>query len=132
VKRMQRLLVAVDTSGSIDQKMVASFFSEIHAAWRAGATVHVVECDAEVQRDYPYTGKTPSLVAGGGGTKFEPVFDWMQQQGRFDGFLYLTDGYGPAPSTRPGCRLLWVVARKDHNVFAEDLPFGPTVHLEVD
>lgn len=132
VKRMQRLLVAVDTSGSIDQKMVASFFSEIHAAWRFGAMVHVVECDAEVQRDYPYTGKTPSLVAGGGGTKFEPVFLWMQQQGLFDGFLYFTDGYGPAPRTRPSCRLLWVVARKDHNSFTGDLPFGPTVHWEVD
>ncbi|NBV87738.1 MAG: hypothetical protein EBS01_16040, partial [Verrucomicrobia bacterium] len=69
---------------------------------------------------------------GGGGTEFEPVFHWMQQQGRFDGFLYLTDGYGPAPSTRPSCRLLWVVARKDHSGFAGDLPFGPTVHLEVD
>ena len=131
VKRLKRLLVAVDTSGSIDQKMIEAFFIEIHAAWRAGAMVHVVECDAKVQRDYAYSGKTPAMIAGGGGTDFEPVFRWMQDRSRFDGLLYLTDGCGTAPITRPGCRLLWVVVRSEQNAVDPDLPFGPTIHLEV-
>ena len=131
VQRMQRLLVAVDTSGSIDQKMVNAFFTEIHGAWKAGATVQVVECDASVQRDYRYAGKPPREVAGGGGTEFEPVFRWMQSQAQFDGCLYLTDGCGPAPTTRPRCKLLWVVAAGE-GTGTMDLPFGPTVHLQVD
>jgi predicted metal-dependent peptidase len=131
VKRLQRLLVAVDTSGSIDQKMVEAFFTEIHAAWKAGATVHVVECDASVQRDYRYAGKPPQQVAGGGGTEFEPVFQWMLDQPPFDGCLYLTDGCGPAPTTRPRCKLLWVITGGGED--SEDrLPFGPTVHLPID
>ena len=131
VQRMQRLLVAVDTSGSIDQKMLEAFFTEIHAAWKAGATVHIVECDASVQRDYKYAGKPPRDIAGGGGTEFEPVFRWMQDQSQFDGCLYLTDGCGPAPTTRPRCKLLWVITGGDED--SEDrLPFGPTVDLQID
>ena len=131
VQRLQRLLVAVDTSGSIDQEMLEAFFTEIHAAWKAGATVHVVECDASVQRDYKYAGKPPREISGGGGTEFEPVFRWLQDQSQFDGCLYLTDGQGPAPTTRPRCKLLWVITGGDED--SEDrLPFGPTVHLQID
>ena len=126
IQRMQRLLVAVDTSGSIDQDMVQSFFTEIHGAWRAGATVIVVECDAKVQRSYEYRGKPPTVVHGGGGTEFEPVFRWMRKQRGFDGCIYLTDGWGPAPETRPTCKLLWVVTDA-----SASLPFGPTVSLPI-
>lgn len=129
VKRLQRILVAVDTSGSIDQATLEIFFTEIHAVWRAGATVHIVECDADMQRDYEYSGQTPSWVSGGGGTEFEPVFRWMQNKTRFDGMLYLTDGVGPAPETPPGCRMLWVVSGSSSAESAVSLPFGATVHL---
>ena len=132
VKRLQRLLVAVDTSGSIDQKMVEAFFSEIHGAWKAGATVHVVECDAKVQRDYKYAGKPPRDITGGGGTEFEPVFRWMQEQSQFDGCLYLTDGCGPAPTTRPRCKLLWVVTGETSDQPEQALPFGFTISLKID
>lgn len=126
VQRLQRLLVAVDTSGSIDQKMLEEFFTEIHGTWKVGATVVIVECDAEVQRSYDYRGKPPKAVKGGGGTAFEPVFKWMREQRPFDGVLYLTDGYGPAPSSRPNCKLLWVISEGGST---EVLPFGPTVRI---
>ena len=127
VQRLQRLLVAIDTSGSIDQEMIQAFFAEVHGAWKAGATVHIVECDAEVQRDYPYNGRLPSFVAGGGGTAFEPVFRWMLNQPKFDGCIYLTDGCGPAPSTRPRCKLLWLITGSE----VEELPFGANLNLEI-
>jgi predicted metal-dependent peptidase len=126
VQRLQRLLVALDTSGSIDQKMLEEFFAEVHGAWKVGATVVIVECDADVQRSYDYRGRPPKGVKGGGGTEFEPVFKWMREQRPFDGVLYLTDGYGPAPSSRPNCKLLWVIAEGGSS---DDLPFGPTVRI---
>jgi len=127
VQRLQRLLVALDTSGSIDQKMLEKFFTEIHGVWKMGATVVVVECDAAVQRTYDYRGKPPMAVEGGGGTDFEPVFRWMRAQQRpFDGALYLTDGYGPTPERRPSCKLLWVIPEDGSS---EVLPFGPTVRI---
>ena len=126
VQRLQRLLVAVDTSGSIDQTMLEEFFTEIHGTWKVGATVVIVECDAEVQRSFEYRGKPPKAVKGGGGTDFEPVFQWMRRQRPFDGVLYLTDGYGPAPLSRPNCKLLWVISEDGST---EVLPFGPTVRI---
>jgi len=130
VQRLQRLLVAVDTSGSVDQEMLEIFFTEIHAVWRSGASVHVVECDAAVGRDYNYSGRPPRELSGGGGTDFEPVFDWMRKQRPFDGCLYLTDGFGEPPRTPPRCRLLWVVTG-DGDIDPEGLPFGPSVQLRI-
>ena len=134
IQRMQRLLVAVDTSGSVDEEMLLEFFTEIHGAWRAGAMITVVECDAEVQRHYEYCGKPPKGIQGGGGTEFEPVFRWMLDQRPYDGMLYLTDGYGPEPTTRPNCKLLWVFPESNEEYFdefgaPETLPFGPNIQL---
>ena len=129
VQRLQRLLVAVNTSGSIDQEMLEALFTEIHAAWKAGATVHIVECDAEVKRDYKYAWKPPRGISVGGGTDFEPVFCWMQEQSQFDGCLDLTDGRGPAPTTRPRCKLLWVITTGEEDA-RDKLPFGTTITLK--
>lgn len=127
VQRLQRLLLAIDTSASIDQEMIQAFFAEVHGAWKAGATVHVVECDAEVQRDYRYNGRLPTFVAGGGGTEFEPVFRWMLDQPKFDGCIYLTDGCGPAPTTRPRCKLLWLIT----GCVVNELPYGANFNIEI-
>ena len=129
IQRLQRLLVAVDTSGSIDQTLLEEFFTEIHGVWRAGATVTIIECDAAVKRHYEYRGKMPEGVMGGGGTEFEPVFRWMQEGRSFDGCLYLTDGCGPAPTTRPNCRLLWVLPGGGDSTAESDLPFGATIQI---
>ena len=127
IQRLQRLLVAIDTSGSIGQDLLEEFFTEIHGVWRAGATVTIVECDAEVKRHYEYRGKMPESVEGGGGTAFEPVFLWMLEGRQFDGCIYLTDGYGPAPDTRPNCRLLWVLPSEGGS--SDLLPFGATIQI---
>ena len=110
IRRVSRLLVAVDTSGSINDAELHRFFTEIDAIHRTGAYVHVVECDATVQRDYPYNGRTPTAVAGRGGTDFDPVFKFINRSvHRFDGCIYLTDGYASRPEVRPRCPLLWVL-----------------------
>ncbi len=126
IQRFQRLLIAVDTSGSISQPLLERFFVEIHGVWQAGATITVVECDAEVKRHYDYRGKAPQVVVGGGGTAFEPVFLWMAAGRPFDGCIYLTDSYGPNPTTRPQCRLLWAVPE---GFTSRALPFGETLYL---
>ena len=130
IQRFQRLLIAVDTSGSVEDEMLEEFFTEIHGIWQAGASVTIVECDAEIHRDYEYLGKRPRTVEGRGGTEFEPVFEWMQDQRRFDGLLYLTDGYAPEPTTPPSCRMLWVIP-EDCAPDAQHLPFGKVLELPV-
>ncbi len=112
VKRYQRMAVVVDTSGSISDGDLSAFFAEIHAMWRQGAEVVVVECDAAVQRVFDYRGRPPDKVGGRGGTSFDPAFKWLNEHRRaapWDGCVYLTDGVAPEPTVRPACKLLWVL-----------------------
>ena len=110
IRRVSRLLVAVDTSGSISDAELHRFFAEIDAIHRSGAYIHIVECDAQVQRDYPYKGHKPTAVAGRGGTAFDPVFIFINRSiHRYDGCIYLTDGFASKPEIRPRCPLLWVL-----------------------
>ncbi|MFO0647847.1 MAG: VWA-like domain-containing protein [Polyangiales bacterium] len=113
VKRFQRMAVIVDTSGSISDGDLAEFFAEIHGMWRQGAEVRVIECDAAVQHVFDYRGRLPDKVGGRGGTSFDPAFKYLndnRRAGVWDGCVYLTDGVAPAPTIRPPCKLLWVVA----------------------
>jgi hypothetical protein len=129
VRRHHRLAVAVDTSGSIAPDVLRLFFGEVAALHRAGSEVVVIECDAAVQRAYPYGGTPPEEVHGRGGTSFEPVMAWLHgpEVGRFDGLVYLTDGEGPPPDTRPPCGVLWVVT--PDGTLGDHLRFGRAVKI---
>lgn len=111
IRRRQRLLVAVDTSGSIGQEDFAAFFNEIFHLWRAGAQVDVLEADTRVYHQYPYHGATPSQVTGRGGTDFNDVLDHANRDYP-DGLIYFTDGYADKPRVRPRVPVLWVVSSR--------------------
>ena len=129
IKRHQKLAVALDTSGSIKQEDFSNFFSEIHSMWKYGAEIDVLECDAEVQRKYSYRGKTPKFVQGGGGTSFDPVFKKLKSNRfvRYDGCIYLTDGYAPEPMVKPPCKVFWCIT-KDGKI-SPNLKFGRAVKM---
>jgi predicted metal-dependent peptidase len=128
IQRFQKLLVAIDTSGSIDMDALELFFGEIRGMWRNGAEITVIECDCEVGRTYPFRGQTPTGLSGGGGTAFDPVFQYVRErrQERFDGIIYLTDGYAARPQVRPPCRVLWVITPDGSD---EATAYGPAIHL---
>ena len=129
IKRYQKLAVALDTSGSIKQEDFSNFFSEIHSMWKYGAEIEVLECDAEVQRKYSYSGITPKFVQGGGGTSFDPVFKKLKSNRfeRYDGCIYLTDGYAPEPMVKPPCKVFWCIT-KDGKI-SPNLKFGRAVKM---
>ena len=129
VKQFQKIVVAVDTSGSVSDTDLSVFFAEIDAMYRQGAEIEVIECDAEVQRTYNYKGQLPTEVSGRGGTVFDPVFAFLRSNRltHYDGCIYLTDGYAEEPSIRPPCPLLWVIT-PDGNV-GDHLQFGRIIKL---
>jgi predicted metal-dependent peptidase len=111
VKRAQSLIVAIDTSGSIDEKQLSEFFIEILALFRQGSEITIIEIDAEIQNIYKFSGIIPKSLKGGGGTSFEPVMKWLSGSSKkYDGCIFFTDGIAEAPETNPRCKLLWVVA----------------------
>ena len=129
VKREKRVAVVIDTSGSISMDQLELFSAEVHGIWRSGADVHIIECDAIVQRNYPYKGKPLDNVQGGGGTSFDPAFEWLKntRNGLFDACIYLTDGMASTPTIRPKCPVMWVLT--DNLSSTEHLKFGRIITL---
>ncbi len=109
IKRLRKVIVAIDTSGSIDEKLLGEFWSEILGIYRSGTAVTILECDARIHNEYDLkkTGQIPSFK-GGGGTSFDPVIKWANKSPGFNGLIYFTDGYAPEPIR---CRLpiLWCI-----------------------
>ena len=94
-----RLYVLVDTSGSIGDKELAQFASEIYAAAKhSGGKVIVIPWDAEVKGKFVL--KKPSDIftkvkfTGGGGTVIAPVLEYVAPRiSPRDAVVVLTDGH---------------------------------------
>ena len=129
IKRFQKLAVAIDTSGSINMDTINIFFSEIHRMWKLGAEIEILECDAEVQKKYSYKGYVPEFISGGGGTSFDPVFEHIRSSRfeRYDGCIYLTDGYAPQPTIKPPCKVFWCITK--NGKIGSHLKFGRAVKM---
>ena len=81
-----KLVVGIDTSGSISDEVLQHFGSILREVLSSYSQVEVdaVYCDAHVQRVDHHESGDPEFSnpnVGRGGTKFEPVFDWIAEQG---------------------------------------------------
>jgi predicted metal-dependent peptidase len=119
------LLAAIDTSGSMRTEDLEGIARELEAL-AASAGIVVVECDAAIQRVYPFEGRLESVM-GRGGTDFRPVFEreFLQPLG-VDGVVYFTDGFGPYPPSPPGIDTLWVLTEESRSF---DCPWGEKAYL---
>lgn len=130
-----KIVVAIDTSGSVSDKEIEQIFSEIFAIIaRRSFELTVIECDEEIQRVYQLKSPKdlPNRVEGRGGTSFTPVIEYINEHRYFrDALLiYFTDGYGEASIPRPlTYRNLWVVLGNTSNLSVEN-PYGLALPLE--
>lgn len=56
-RKKSKILVAIDTSGSVNDKELCDFFSEINHICKSNVDVDVCECDTQINRIYKYKGK---------------------------------------------------------------------------
>jgi predicted metal-dependent peptidase len=112
-----RMLVAVDTSGSVGSNGLARFFRIITTFFKYGIQeIDVLMFDTVVQ------GKLMTLteakknkqtfeVKGRGGTNFQVPIDYVTAHPDYDGLIILTDGEAPVPKVPPLLRakILWVI-----------------------
>jgi predicted metal-dependent peptidase len=128
-----RIAVGVDTSGSIDDVLLAQFGAELQAIAEdvQPASVDVVYCDSEVNHAETFErGDVITLTAhGGGGTAFAPVFDHVNEQSDAPAVLvYLTDLCGPMPDVAPDYPVLWAVTG-DYGRHVQ-VPFGEVLPID--
>ena len=110
IKQKKLILVGVDTSGSVSDYDMKEFFHEIHHIWKSGVEVHIAECDAAVANVWEYKGKAPDSIHGRGGTDFDPVIEYLNDNThKYNSIVYLTDGYCTAPTIAPSKPILWVL-----------------------
>jgi len=111
------IVVALDVSGSIADDVLVRFLSEVDALKaQLAARIWLLACDAALAPGSPWlfepweTLALPSVLHGGGGTAFTPVFEWVIAAGlRPDALVYFSDGQGEFPSHAPDYPVLWLI-----------------------
>lgn len=129
---MGEMLVAIDTSGSIGDKELTAFASEVTGivADAKPSKLIVLYCDADVAHvDEFVPGEELHFAPhGGGGTDFRPPFQWVREHAANPRCLvYLTDGYGPFPDDPPDYPTMWCIT--NHTIAP---PWGEHLVLEVE
>lgn len=112
-----RLLVAIDTSGSVGSDILGRYYRIITTFFKYGIQeIDVLMFDFDVQGE-PVTlkeaqkNKQTFEVKGRGGTNFQAPIDFVKEHPGYDGLIIITDGYASAPEVPPFLRtkLLWVI-----------------------
>ena len=131
------LFVALDTSGSIGQDMLRDFLSEVQGIMDQYGSykVRVVMFDTSVYGYDEFTsddGRTMSEyeLVGGGGTDFDVVFSYLEQNDISpDQLVMFTDGYPWGSWGNPDYCDTCFVIHSNHDKGLQ-APFGVTVHYE--
>ena len=109
IKRTAKFAVSIDQSGSVDDEMLAKFFSALDKLAKL-ASFTVVPFDTEVCEEHVFEWKKGKRYKAErvryGGTCFDAPTKWANERS-FDGHIVLTDMMAPKPVTSK-CKRLWV------------------------
>jgi predicted metal-dependent peptidase len=124
------VVVAVDCSGSISGRTLGMFQSEINGLLEETRPnqVDVLYFDTEVQRVDTYQSGQPITLdpVGGGGTDFNPIFEWIHERGVApQTLIILTDLWGAFPANAPSYSVIWVSTSSRY----KEGPFGDTISI---
>jgi predicted metal-dependent peptidase len=133
--KVLKIVVAIDTSASVDDRMIASIINEIFGIIaKRRHEITVLECDAQVQRVYQVNkpSDVQAKVVGRGGTAFSPAIEYINNERYFRDALmiYFTDGYGESRIPKPRTyRNIWVVFGDESNLSVKE-PYGTVIALK--
>ena len=140
-RKLQELVIAIDTSHSTKGEMVKGFLEETAGilkqkdAFFQKVKVHILECDDELRKDICLENvedleqySKNFAVKGGYGTDFRPVFRYvsdLQKRGELKnlkGLMYFTDGKGRYPKDAPPYVTAFVFP-KGEDIDDDNVPF---------
>ena len=136
-ERVGRLVIAIDTSGSIGDKELAEFLSEVKGIAEEvnPSAVDLIYWDSDVAGHEEYDETTvPNIVSatrpkGGGGTSPSCVSEYLKEKKiEPECIIILTDGYvGSDWGTEWVAPTLWCIVNGPDGIVA---PNGKTIHIE--
>lgn len=131
VRRLEELVIAIDTSGSCSAETVGRFLAETYEILESQENffrrmkVYFIQCDCLIQdvtlihsREEWLAYAKKIRIQGRGGTDFSPVFDYVRDlriQGELKSLkalLYFTDGDGAYPSQPPDYETAFVLLKE--------------------
>ncbi|WP_457748877.1 vWA domain-containing protein [Sulfurimonas sp.] len=123
-----RLVIAVDSSGSVDTSLLNEFLTEVNFLMTLvqNYQIELLVCDDTIHSHKTfYSGECLEVdVKGGGATDFRPVFKFIDRY--FDDvklLLYFTDLDGIFPQKPPNYEVKWVSKNE------RKIPFGEHIKL---
>lgn len=128
VSQTFRLVIVVDSSGSVDEVLLNTFLSEVNFLMSLVShyEIELIVCDDKVHSHRTfYSGESLDVrLKGGGGTDFRVAFRFVEES--FDDvklLLYFTDLEGIFPQERPNYEVKWVTQKSKY------IPFGSIIEL---
>ncbi len=108
-----KLLFAVDVSGSISEHDLVTGFSVVNRLFKYGVEeIDVIQFDTEIKNEIMTMKKAVKSIEilGRGGTSFQPLIDYIDQNRQYDGLIIFTDGYSYVPNKPKNLRtrILWL------------------------
>jgi len=128
IKYHKHLLVAIDTSGSVDKGELEEFVNELVYIHKTGGKITVAQTDAAISSIEEFNPRKKEFtIHGRGGTDFQPIIDYYRENlKKYTALIFFTDGEAPAPIDVKG-KVLWVVSSVSTHF--DHLP-GQVVKLE--
>ena len=123
-----QLVVAVDSSGSVDDTLLNEFLSELNFLMDSvqNYKIDLLVCDEKIHSHKTfYSGDLLECdVKGSGGTDFRPVFEFIDNELRDTKLLlYFSDLEGLFPHEHPSYDVKWISPKE------EEVPFGEIIVL---
>jgi len=123
---VDKFLVAVDTSGSVDPDLLSEFIGVLNQLIEY-LPIDLMQFDCDKTQDpHPYEKRMNKIeFHGRGGTNFQPVIDIVNKR-HYKGVLILTDGEASEPTRPTKAQVLWVLP-VGHN---PPCSWGTVVHMQ--
>ena len=127
-----RIAFVLDTSGSISAPELAVYTAGVLGILdeTGPEQLALIQCDSEVRHvAYLQAGEAFDKidVLGRGGTRFQPAFDWIAQNGFApSAIVYATDLLSSDVPEDPGVPVIWLTPRRRPTV-----PFGSVVEVSI-
>lgn len=120
------LVVAIDSSGSVDEVLLSSFIDELEALLLSfnDVSVELLICDDRIRSHQSIVGgeRIEYQLQGGGGTSFKPVFEFIDSADfTCNLLLYFTDLEGIFPHQTPDYETFWITPQK------KEIPYGDII-----
>lgn len=134
INKLGHLVFAIDTSGSIDTKMLEVFAGEINEVLSAcdewPERVTIMWADAEVVGTEDQEGSLVLHPKGGGGTAFQPTFDYIEyEEWEPQVMFYLTDLCGDRPVMPSKYPVVWVCT-EEYKDYHKNIGWGDLVVVD--